>query len=100
MNAALIDNKANQIIGNEIHSFNKDYKNFYDVIIDIDSIKDITKAWKIKMNEKGKQNYMEKQGQKYIKICIIGNSNKGNSSFYRKYLRLFYHLEIVSEQKG
>ena len=44
---------------NQKSLLNKDvnFLNFYDVIIDIKSIKDITKGWEVKMSEKGKNEY-------------------------------------------
>ena len=55
-NLATIDPNNNQIIVND--SVNeKKFIDFYDVIIDIKSIKDICNGWEIKMSEKGKQNY-------------------------------------------
>ena len=38
---------------------NVEFENFYDVIIDIKSIKDINKGWNIKMNERGEKKYNE-----------------------------------------
>ena len=54
---------------------------FYDVIVHIDSIKDvIDKGWKIEINEKGKKMYEQfKNEGNIIKIGIIGNANKGKS---------------------
>ena len=60
----------------------KDFINFYDVIIDIKSIKDITQGWEIKMKEEKK--YEEYKTQKIIKIGVIGNSNKGKSFLLSK----------------
>ena len=55
-NAIIIDEKTNQI--KEININNEEFKeleNFYDVIINIKSIKDIEKGWEIKMTEKVKK---------------------------------------------
>ena len=62
----------------------KDFINFYDVIIDIKSIKDITKGWEIKMKEETIKKYEEYKTQKIIKIGVIGNSNKGKSFLLSK----------------
>ena len=68
----------NQIIGKkEIPKV--DFIDFYDVIIDIKSIKDINKGWEIKMSKKGLENYKKYNEEKIIKIGVIGNSNKGKS---------------------
>ena len=83
-NTVLIDKNTNQIIGNEKNIFKKNFIDFYDVIVDIKSIKDISNGWKIKMSDKGKKNYEEKQLQTFIKIGVIGNSNKGKSFILSK----------------
>ena len=75
----------NNIIVKKINVFDKkDFINFYDVIIDIKSIKDITKGWEIKMKEDTIQKYEEYKNQKIIKIGVIGNSNKGKSFLLSK----------------
>ena len=65
---------------------NKDtiFTDFYDVIIDIKSIKDIYEGWKIKMSEKAKQNYDNYKKEENLKIGIIGNANKGKSFLLSK----------------
>ena len=62
----------------------EEFENFYDVIIDIKSVKDINKGWKIKMNERGIKNYKDHKTNKVIKIGVIGNSNKGKSFILSK----------------
>ena len=61
-----------------------DTTKFYDVIIPIQSIKDITKGWEIKMSERFKINYKYLISQKALRIGIIGNSNKGKSFILSK----------------
>ena len=58
---------------------NKKADDFYDVIIDIQSVKDINKGWQIKMNERGKKNYELYKNKEILKIGVIGNANKGKS---------------------
>ena len=83
--AKLNNNENNSIIlRNNILNQNESFIDFYDVIIDIKSIKDIKKGWEIKMNERGKKNYYEYKGMKAIKIGVIGNSNKGKSFLLSK----------------
>ena len=67
---------------NEINNYLAE--NFYDVIIDIKSIKGITKGWKIKMTEKGKKIYQEYKNKECLRIGVIGNSNKGKSFLLSK----------------
>jgi hypothetical protein len=79
-----IDPNTNAIIGNMNPLVDPIFVNFYDVIIDIKSIKDITKGWEIKMKEETIKKYEEYKTQKIIKIGVIGNSNKGKSFLLSK----------------
>ena len=75
-----VDPKTNQIT--EIIKDEEEYselENFYDIIIDIKSVKDIEKGWLIKMTEKGEHNFREFKDKDLIRIGVIGNSNKGKS---------------------
>ena len=60
------------------------FVDFYDIIVHIDSIKDINKGWKIEMNQNGQQNYQKYKNEKVIKIGVIGNANKGKSFILSK----------------
>ena len=82
-NIIKINPKNNQLIGNEIHNKTK-FIDFYDVIIHINSIKDINKGWKIEVNPKAKENYENYKKLNIIKIGVIGNSNKGKSFLLSK----------------
>ena len=75
--------ETNEIIGNN-SNIKVDFKDFYDVIINIKSIKDINKGWEIKMSDKGLENYRKHMQDKIIKIGVIGNSNKGKSFLLSK----------------
>ena len=57
---------------------------FYDVIIDIKSIKDINIGWEIKMNKRGEKKYNKFKNEKALIIGIIGNSNRGKSFLLSK----------------
>ena len=79
-----IDPKTNQILPNKNEIKNeeeieKELKDFYDIIINIKSVKDISKGWEIKMTEKGENNFKQYRNKELIKIGVIGNSNKGKS---------------------
>ena len=61
------------------------FENFYDVIIKIDSIRDLNKeGWKVKMNEKGIIQYNKHKNESYLRIGVIGNTNKGKSFLLSK----------------
>ena len=79
-----VDPQTNKIISKGI--LNKDiiFTDFYDMIIDINSIKGIKKGWDIKMSERIKKNYSSLKSEKIIKIGVIGNSNKGKSFILSK----------------
>ena len=81
-NIIKMDNNG-QIIGNKYFK-QEDLQNFYDVIIDIKSIKSIEEGWKIKMSERVKEKYENFKSDKVIKIGVIGNSNKGKSLILSK----------------
>ena len=81
----IIDRRTNEIKIKENQKFEQNFEDFYDIIIDIKSIKDIKEGWTIKMNERGKNNYnVHKDKNEIIKIGIIGNSNKGKSFILSK----------------
>ena len=83
-NLIKVDSETNKIISKE--KLNKDivFVDFYDVIIDIKSIKNINKGWEIKMSERAQHNYQSFKNEKIIKIGVIGNSNKGKSFILSK----------------
>ena len=62
----------------------KKFIDFYNIIIHINSIKDLNKGWEIEINPKVKENYENIKKQKIIKIGVIGNSNKGKSFLLSK----------------
>ena len=78
------DKRQVKIIGNDKII---DAIDFYDVIVNIQSIKDIIRGWNIKFNKRI-TNYDEfikiKENEKVLKIGIIGNSNKGKSFILSK----------------
>ena len=80
-NSIIIDPKTNQIreANQEFDNKFKVLENFYDIIVDIKSVKDIEKGWEIKMTEKGEKNFMNFKDKELIRIGVIGNSNKGKS---------------------
>ena len=80
-----------------------DYLNpedFYDVIIDIKSIKDIKKGWEIKMNEKGRKKYEEYKDKKLLKIGVIGNSKSGKSFLLSKISNFKLMIGASIQTKG
>ena len=81
-----INERNGQLIGNEHFILNNEtnFNDFYDIIVDIKSVKDICKGWNIKMSEKAEKEYEELKKGKVIKIGVIGNANKGKSFLLSK----------------
>ena len=77
------DSNKNLIFFNE-NIFDVKFENFYDVIIDIKSIKDINVGWEIKMTKKGEDRFNEYKNKKALIIGVIGNSNRGKSFLLSK----------------
>ena len=73
---------SNIINNNKEEDFNP--ISFYDIIIHIKSIKDITKGWKVQLSPRITQKYGEFIKNKVIKVGVIGNSNKGKSFILSK----------------
>ena len=63
---------------------NKKAEDFYDIIVDINSIKHLDIGWNIKMSERGKQNYEKYKNVKCLKIGVIGNENRGKSTILKR----------------
>ena len=87
-----IDNLNKEIykLKNECGTFSTPHsqKDFYDVVVQIDSIKSIKKGWKICMTERGKKNYEKYKNEKIVKIGVVGNANKGKSFLLSKISKL------------
>ena len=90
-NTIKIDESKDTIVENknfetkdELKNFNNNFEDFYDIIIDIKSIKDINKGWVIKSNERGRKQYFEKRDEPVLKIGVIGNADKGKSFLLSK----------------
>ena len=76
----MFSKKRKKKIGKKVDENKKDkFEDFYDIIVDINSIKDITKGWKIKKSKRAKENYEKFKSDSLIKIGVIGNANKGKS---------------------
>ena len=57
---------------------------FYDVIIKINSIRNLVDGWEISMNKKGEDNYDKFSKKSFIRIGVIGNENKGKTTILKK----------------
>ena len=110
-NKQLIEEKRK---GNDQLNKELNFTEFYDIVINIKSIKDICKGWEIKMSENAKKNYQQFKEVKNLKIGVIGNANKGKSFLLSKISNLplpsgtsirteglsVKYLEFDSKQEG
>ena len=71
---------------------------WYDVIVYINSIKDINKGWKININEQAKQRLEEFKNEDVLKIGILGNSNNGKTFLLSKLSK--FNLSFVIKTEG
>ena len=102
-----LENKANQL--QDIIDINKtkeDYlkkkaEDFYDVIIDIDSIVSLKKTgWKIKYNKERKEIYDKIISEKTIKLGVLGLNNVGKSYLLSKIAKIDIPTGYSIETKG
>ena len=64
-------------------------EDFYDIIIDINSIKNINKeGWKVKFNERGIERYIDSKSNELVTIGVLGNVNKGKSFLLSRILKV------------
>ena len=59
-------------------------ENFYDIIVDIDSVLKIKKGWKIEMTPTGKKKYEEFKKEDLLRIGVVGNQNNGKTFILSK----------------
>ena len=60
-------------------------EDFYDIVININSIKNVNKqGWAIKYNEEGYNKYKKFKEQELLTIGVLGNTNKGKSFLLSK----------------
>ena len=69
----------------EIKIQNKPLEDFYDIIIDINSVRKVsTEGWKVEFTKNGLDKYNEYKDKDLILIGVIGNNNKGKSFLLSK----------------
>ena len=98
-NLVKINPENNEIVGNQKFEKPK-FADFYDVIVHIDSIKDINKGWQIEMNQNCEQNYQKYKNEKVIKIGVIGNANKGKSFILSKISKMQFPSGFSIKTEG
>ena len=86
----------------EIKQFIKDdVENFYDIIIDINSIKNVNiEGWNVKFNEQGLNKYKKFKGKDLITLGVLGNTNKGKSFLLSRISKIKLLSGTSIETKG
>ena len=56
----------------------------YDIVCNIDSIKNISNGWQFKFNEKGYKTYTLRKDKSACTVAVVGNANKGKSFILQK----------------
>jgi len=79
-----INEKNGQVIIENSNIKQKSDEKFYDIIVHIDSIKDINKGWRVEMSPNAEKNYKNFKTQQVLRIGVIGNANKGKSFILSK----------------
>ena len=75
-------------------------EDFYDIIIDINSIININKGWNILMTREGEQKYLNYKDQSLIKIGIVGNVNRGKTFILSKLSKIHFPSGVSINTKG
>ena len=71
-------------ISGKYHKDRNQLENFYDIIVNIDSMKNILKGWKVKFTEEGKKHYETMKVLKKLVVGVVGNRNRGKSFLLSK----------------
>ena len=77
-------NEVTKQFKGEYHDFRKKLENFYDIIVDIDSLRHMVKGWKVKFTEIGKKNYDIMKDEEVLIVGVVGNRNRGKSFILSK----------------
>ena len=77
-------NKENNLLNNKPIYDEEKFINFYDIILKINSIRDVLNGWNIEFSEKGKDYYEKMKVKNFLKIGVAGAGNKGKSFLLQK----------------
>ena len=66
------------------HDYRHNLQKFYDIIINIDSLRNLYKGWKVKFTELGKKNYDIMKNLEVLTVGILGNRNSGKTFILSK----------------
>ena len=99
-NSTIINVINNKIMPNDHQNSKVEFKNFYDIIINISSVKDVSKGWKIEMTKEGEENYFKFIKKDLLKIGVIGNSNKGKSFILERLSKIPFPSSFYINTRG
>ena len=99
-NSTIINVINNKIMPNDHQNSKVEFKNFYDIIINISSVKDVSKGWKIEMTKEGEENYFKFKKKDLLKIGAIGNSNKGKSFILERLSKIPFPSSFYINTRG
>ena len=88
---------------NNFFNFNQnDDLNYYDLVIDINSFKNLYKnGWEVRANEEGKKNYDKYKKNKKLPVAgVIGNRNVGKSYLLQKIANKLIPIGFSVDTKG
>ena len=77
-------NKENNLLNNKPIYDEQKFIDFYDIILKINSIRDVLNGWNIEFSEKGKDYYEKMKVRNFLKIGVAGAGNKGKSFLLQK----------------
>lgn len=63
----------------------KNIEKYYDIVININSLKGIKNGWDIKWTDENSKNYENLKNNDYLRVGVIGNGNKGKSFILQKF---------------
>ena len=78
-NAELMKQTETVVRSGEHHGIRHQLEKFYDIIVDIDSLRHMIKGWKVKFTEIGKKNYEIMKDKEVLIVGVVGNRNRGKS---------------------
>ena len=86
---------------NKFSNNNEKPEDFYDIIININSIRNVkNEGWDVKFIEKGKDKYNKHKEQELITIGVLGNNNKGKSFLLSKISKIDLPIGTSIQTEG
>ena len=76
--------KEIDLVNNKPAHDDKKITDFYDIILKINSIRDILNGWNIEFSENGKNYYEKMKVSDFLKVGVTGLSNKGKTFLFQK----------------